>query len=296
MEQKKIEAFREKLVQKKKEILEAYNKNKTYGKEAGRGGRAGHRGQGLELLHQGVPLQPLQLRARPPAARGRGARPPRGAIASASASSARTRWTASGWRRCRGPSDASPARRSRSRACCERCPAPTEHLLARRSPPRPQEHRRPAPGPSCFRRDARPASSRGVVAERGGRCARRAGAALPAPPRRAACACGPARGGAARRMRPVPERTDALRAPAPAWVPSRGPLRTALHELKYRRPPPRGRPPRRSRCSAARRCAAVRERRARCWCRYRCTRGRRARARLQSGRAAGARARAADAA
>ena len=34
MEQKKIKAFREKLVLKKKEILEAYNKNKTYGKEA----------------------------------------------------------------------------------------------------------------------------------------------------------------------------------------------------------------------------------------------------------------------
>ena len=34
MEQKKLKAFREKLVLKKKEILEAYNKNKTYGKEA----------------------------------------------------------------------------------------------------------------------------------------------------------------------------------------------------------------------------------------------------------------------
>src|SRR6516162_9369271 len=34
MEQKKLKALREKLVQKKKEILEAYNKNKTYGKEA----------------------------------------------------------------------------------------------------------------------------------------------------------------------------------------------------------------------------------------------------------------------
>ena len=34
MEQKRIKSFREKLVQKKSEILEAYNKNKTYGKEA----------------------------------------------------------------------------------------------------------------------------------------------------------------------------------------------------------------------------------------------------------------------
>ena len=34
MEQKKLKAFREKLVQKKQEILVAYNKNKTYGKEA----------------------------------------------------------------------------------------------------------------------------------------------------------------------------------------------------------------------------------------------------------------------
>ena len=34
MEQKKLKAYREKLVLKKQEILEAYNKNKTYGKEA----------------------------------------------------------------------------------------------------------------------------------------------------------------------------------------------------------------------------------------------------------------------
>jgi len=34
MEQKKLKAFRDKLVQKKLEILEAYNKNKNYGKEA----------------------------------------------------------------------------------------------------------------------------------------------------------------------------------------------------------------------------------------------------------------------
>jgi len=34
MDQKKMKLFREKLLQKKQEILEAYNKNKTYGKEA----------------------------------------------------------------------------------------------------------------------------------------------------------------------------------------------------------------------------------------------------------------------
>jgi DnaK suppressor protein len=34
MDQKKLKAFREKLLEKKLEILEAYNKNKTYGKEA----------------------------------------------------------------------------------------------------------------------------------------------------------------------------------------------------------------------------------------------------------------------
>jgi DnaK suppressor protein len=34
MEQKKLKVFKDKLVQKKHEILEAYNKNKTYGKEA----------------------------------------------------------------------------------------------------------------------------------------------------------------------------------------------------------------------------------------------------------------------
>jgi len=34
MDQKKMKAFKERLVQKKIEILEAYNKTKTYGKEA----------------------------------------------------------------------------------------------------------------------------------------------------------------------------------------------------------------------------------------------------------------------
>jgi DnaK suppressor protein len=34
MEQKKLKAIRERLIQKKAEILEAYNKNKTYGKQA----------------------------------------------------------------------------------------------------------------------------------------------------------------------------------------------------------------------------------------------------------------------
>ena len=34
MDQKKLKNFREKLIVKKQEILEAYNKNKTYGKEA----------------------------------------------------------------------------------------------------------------------------------------------------------------------------------------------------------------------------------------------------------------------
>ena len=34
MDQKKLKSYRERLVLKKQEILEAYNKNKTYGKEA----------------------------------------------------------------------------------------------------------------------------------------------------------------------------------------------------------------------------------------------------------------------
>jgi DnaK suppressor protein len=34
MDQKRLRVFRERLQQKKQEILEAYNKNKTYGKEA----------------------------------------------------------------------------------------------------------------------------------------------------------------------------------------------------------------------------------------------------------------------
>ena len=34
MDQKKLKTYKEKLIHKKQEILEAYNKNKTYGKEA----------------------------------------------------------------------------------------------------------------------------------------------------------------------------------------------------------------------------------------------------------------------
>ena len=34
MEHKKLKLLRDKLLEKKREILEAYNKNKTYGKEA----------------------------------------------------------------------------------------------------------------------------------------------------------------------------------------------------------------------------------------------------------------------
>lgn len=34
MDQKKLKVFRERLLQKKQEIMEAYNKNKSYGKEA----------------------------------------------------------------------------------------------------------------------------------------------------------------------------------------------------------------------------------------------------------------------
>jgi DnaK suppressor protein len=34
MEQKRLKIFRDKLIQKKQEIMVAYNKNKTYGKEA----------------------------------------------------------------------------------------------------------------------------------------------------------------------------------------------------------------------------------------------------------------------
>ena len=34
MDQKKLKVFRERLLQKKQEIIEAYNKNKSYGKEA----------------------------------------------------------------------------------------------------------------------------------------------------------------------------------------------------------------------------------------------------------------------
>jgi DnaK suppressor protein len=38
MDQKKMRSLKDKLVQKKQEILEAYNKNKTYGKEADKEG------------------------------------------------------------------------------------------------------------------------------------------------------------------------------------------------------------------------------------------------------------------
>ena len=118
MDQKKLKGYREKLVQKKKEMLEAYSKNMNYGKEAdGEGAQdiadkasnsytkeflfslSNSERDTLQLVDEA--LHRLE------------------ASTTECAWCARTRWTASGWRRCPGPSGASPARRSRSRACCD---------------------------------------------------------------------------------------------------------------------------------------------------------------------------------
>ena len=122
MEQKKLKVFREKLMQKKQEILEAYNKNKTYGKEADEEGAQDIADKAAnsytkEFLFSLSNTERDMLQLVDEALVRIDER-----SASASASCARTRWTRSGWRRCPGPSAASPARRSRSRACCERRP------------------------------------------------------------------------------------------------------------------------------------------------------------------------------
>ena len=62
----------------------AYNKNKTYGKEADEEGSQDIADKAAQLVHQGVPVQPLEHRARHAAARRRGARAHRRHAATAS--------------------------------------------------------------------------------------------------------------------------------------------------------------------------------------------------------------------
>ena len=75
MDQKTQKSFREKLVRKKKEILEAHAKTQTARPGGRPGRRAGRGGHGGELLRQGVPVQPVERRGQPPPARGRGPGP-----------------------------------------------------------------------------------------------------------------------------------------------------------------------------------------------------------------------------
>ena len=104
-------------------------RTRRYGKEAD-GRRAGHRRQGLELLHQGVPVQPVEHRARPAAARGRGlVRIEDKRFGVCVVVRGRHEPEAPGGGAL-GRATASPARRSRSRACSE--PAPSNLALRRR--------------------------------------------------------------------------------------------------------------------------------------------------------------------
>ena len=73
MDKRKITVFRERLKVKKEEILEAFTKNKNYGKEANGEQFTGHRRPGGRLLHERVPVQPVQLRAEASRAGGRSA-------------------------------------------------------------------------------------------------------------------------------------------------------------------------------------------------------------------------------
>ena len=198
----------------------AYNKNKTYGKEADEEGAQDIADKAAQLLHQGVPVQPLQHRARHAAARGRGARPHRRPTLRRRAWCARTRWTRSGWRRCPGPSAASPARRSRSRGCCEaRRVAAVARLTPGRRPPRPAARSRAGGRLPLALPGLRGARSTGPPA--GPLCERVLGGAAPPPRpavRAAACRCLAARPRACGRCR---RGLSPVRARAPASGPTR---------------------------------------------------------------------------
>ena len=77
MEQKKAKGFREQAAAEEAADPRGLQQEQGLRQGGGRGRGPGRRGQGLELLHQGVPVQPLQLGARRPADGGRGARPHR---------------------------------------------------------------------------------------------------------------------------------------------------------------------------------------------------------------------------
>ena len=119
MEQKKMKGFRERLLQKKQEILVAYTKNKSYGKEADEEGSQdiadkASNSYTKEFLFSLSNTERDMLQLVDEALR-----PGSTTAASAPVSSARRSWTRSAWRPCPGPSAASPARRSRSRASCD---------------------------------------------------------------------------------------------------------------------------------------------------------------------------------
>ena len=224
MEQKKMRLFKDKLLQKKQEILEAYTKNKAYGNGGGRRRRPGHRRQGEQLLREGVPVQPLEHRARDAAAGRRGARAHRRAQLRLLRRRARARWRRSGSRRCPGRSTASPARRSRNRACCERALGPRwrrDRALGLEWAALSRSVLEPAVGrgvsvallllPAAARAPARGPLCDGLLG---------AAAAPPVPAlrlRRAAAAA------AGRAMRPLPARPGRVRARRTASAPTKAP-------------------------------------------------------------------------
>ena len=196
-----------------------------------RGGRAGHRGQGRATP---TPRSSCSASPTPSATCSQLVDEALvridGRSASASASCARTRWTRSAWRRCPGPSAASPARRSRSRGCCDAMPAPC--------------------GPTCGRGRRRllvdPVLAV-VFPSRCPACGARRGPSDAAGPLCVACwAALPRHRGrvcAVRRSRcpPTPTAPAAAAAAAsrpsragPAWAPTRARCGSLVHELKYR--------------------------------------------------------------
>ncbi len=235
MEQKKMKTFREKLLQKKQEILEAYNKNKTYGKEADEDGAqdiadkasnsytkeflfslSNSERDMLQLVDEALDriedkrfgvCVVLRGRDEPEAPGGRAL----------------------------GPATASPARRSRSRASSERPRIGRRRPEPRRGaglcPParRPRAGRGLPRGVPGLRGAGRPSHPRAPLRRLLGGAAAAPGAALRA-------AASPCRG--PRALRALPPRALARSRAGASLGPYEGSLRVLLHELKYRGPPP----------------------------------------------------------
>ena len=228
MDQKKLKVFRERLLQKKQEILEAYNKNKTYGKEA-----------------DGEAPRTSPTRRRTPTRR-----------SSCSASRTPSATCCSSWTRrssriddrrfgvcvvvrgrdgqeaprggAVGAACASPARRSRSQGSSERETPPglcAAAATARRLVDPVLAVVFPSACPACARLLAHPDAGPAVRAVLG----------EPAPPPRAVCRCGlPLAAAGSRACGRCRRGLSAVRARAPASAPTRARCGSCVHELKYR--------------------------------------------------------------